>query len=131
MKLCVNCNTIKPNPSFSKDIKRKDHLKPYCKSCIAVQEKSRYSPEKESHRKRKQLYNCSKEQYESLFLSQGGLCAICGSGASLCIDHCHKTGKIRGLLCRLCNGFLGKINDDINSLNKVKDYLTKDTSYEI
>ena len=44
---------------------------------------------------------------------------------TLCIDHDHKTGKIRGLLCQNCNVSIGKFKEDINIMQKAIDYLKK------
>jgi Recombination endonuclease VII len=52
-------------------------------------------------------YNLTEEDYELLALQQDGVCAICGgrqkNGSLLCVDHDHKTGRVRGLLCWRCN----------------------------
>jgi hypothetical protein len=61
---------------------------------------------------------------------QGGVCAICGttlssvSGKDACLDHDHSTGRIRGVLCRLCNGLEGKIK---NITNRIKSRCTAET----
>lgn len=52
-------------------------------------------------------YGITPEKYAELLEAQKGLCAICGKAKRLVVDHDHKTGEIRGLLCRICNGFLG------------------------
>ncbi len=67
------------------------------------------------------------ELYEQMYASQGGLCAICGNGMThgqrLCADHCHKTGKARGLLCRYCNGMLGVHRDNPEIFERAAQYL--------
>lgn len=69
----------------------------------------------------KYRYGITKQDKQTIIEKQQGLCAICGNalktgkgGAQL--DHCHKTGKIRGVLCMPCNVFLGKIKDDPTKL---------------
>lgn len=66
---------------------------------------------------------------------QNGLCAICGNPEKafmktkvmyLAIDHNHKTGEIRGLLCTNCNNGLGRFKDNIDLLNKAIAYIEKD-----
>ena len=58
------------------------------------------------------------------------VCAICekpgdGKWKKLCVDHDHKTGKVRQLLCRNCNMILGQVDDNINHLEKLTEYLQK------
>lgn len=75
-------------------------------------------------------FNITLEQYNEMLLSQNSVCAICFKHdekevRSLAVDHCHKTGKIRGLLCRYCNQALGILNDDIERIKKAVEYLSK------
>jgi Autographiviridae endonuclease VII len=62
----------------------------------------------------KSRYGLSREDYDALLARQGGVCAICAKPPekTLCVDHCHATGKVRGLLCRQCNFGLGCLGDD-------------------
>src|SRR5262245_32129606 len=62
---------------------------------------------------------------DALFARQGGLCAICRkpSKLRLCVDHCHVTGMIRGLLCRKCNAGLGCLGEDQRALVAALAYL--------
>jgi len=70
--------------------------------------------------------------YNKMLEAQGGECAICGSrvadkaGRMLHVDHCHKTGKVRGLLCTNCNTGLGKFKDDSILMLKAISYLKGD-----
>jgi len=68
-------------------------------------------------------------QYNEILKQQGGGCAICGgvntNGKRLAVDHCHKTGKNRGLLCTACNSGLGHFHDDINNLASAIKYLSR------
>jgi hypothetical protein len=79
-------------------------------------------------------YGISLENYRDLYIEQDGKCYICSStgfkiepnsGTDLAIDHCHETGKVRGLLCHNCNRALGLLKDNLNYLNRAKEYLTK------
>lgn len=73
-------------------------------------------------------YNITIETYNEIFSLQNGVCAICGSdnnGNSLFVDHCHKTNKTRGLLCRKCNSGIGMLKDDIHLLENAVAYLRK------
>jgi len=84
-------------------------------------------PNSDKNRRLKQKFGITLEQYEEILSKQNGLCAICSStektGKRLAVDHCHKTGKVRGILCMKCNTSLGKINDDISILEKMIFYL--------
>lgn len=73
---------------------------------------------------------------EKLKEEQGNRCAICGTHADdiphanfkhnpLVIDHCHTTGKVRGLLCPTCNSGLGHFHDDVGKLANAIAYLSK------
>lgn len=84
------------------------------------------------------LYGLTAEDYRRLFDSQGGKCAFCGTTdggrkvpawkwgvGTLSIDHCHKTGHVRGLLCHLCNVRLGAYENLVDAIGdtRIKDYL--------
>ena len=74
----------------------------------------------------KREYGITPERYDELFACQGGKGAICGAQSprkKLAVDHCHETGKVRGLLCGSCNTGLGKLGDNIEGLRKALQYL--------
>ena len=90
----------------------------------------------EEHRKWKKFivkrYGITHEEYYEMLAQQNNGCKICGSTDNnnercesnrLFIDHCHKTNKVRGLLCSKCNHGLGQFNDDIDRLQKAIEYL--------
>ena len=76
-------------------------------------------------------YGISPEWYEIKIVEQKNKCAICGSEDPhspwkiFAIDHCHATGKVRGLLCHKCNTGLGQFRDNPQLLTKAADYLIK------
>lgn len=84
---------------------------------------------RKSHLKRR--YGMTLEQYQVLFDAQEGCCAICGEHhtnvphSQLMVDHCHETGKVRQLLCDLCNTAIGKFKDKPELLDKAAAYLRK------
>lgn len=72
------------------------------------------------------------DDYERIYNKQGGVCAICGQPEirryngniiKLAVDHCHETGKVRGLLCSMCNLSLGGFNDSADLLKNAINYL--------
>lgn len=73
-------------------------------------------------------YGLSESSYKELIEVQNNLCAICGKkdeGKVLCVDHDHKTGQVRGLLCNNCNIGLGNLKDDIQIFQSAIEYLHK------
>ena len=75
-------------------------------------------------------YGINLKEYNEMINEQNGCCAICGRHQlelfnTLAVDHCHITGKVRGLLCMDCNVGIGKLKDDIDLLKKSIDYLSK------
>jgi Recombination endonuclease VII len=73
----------------------------------------------------KRRYGISRADYAALLARQGGVCAICGKPPekTLCVDHCHSTGRIRGLLCRKCNFGLGCYAEDQAAMIAALAYL--------
>lgn len=75
----------------------------------------------------KTKFGLSSNEFSKMSESQHGLCLICGNPPkrfkNLSVDHDHKTGEIRGLLCLVCNLVLGHAKDDINYLTKCINYL--------
>lgn len=80
-------------------------------------------------------YGLTPEEYLAMLEAQDWKCAICGTdkpssreGDSFHIDHCHSTGKVRGLLCMKCNTGLGMFSDNTDMLRAAMDYLTRSLS---
>lgn len=69
-------------------------------------------------------YGLSTLDYNKMFDEQGGKCKICNKELKLVVDHCHNTGKIRGLLCNGCNVGLGCFKDDKELLSLAVTYLS-------
>lgn len=73
-------------------------------------------------------FNITPDDYKKMLMSQDGKCKICGKSEKiinrgLAVDHCHETGRVRGLLCNSCNLGLGKFKDSIEVLEKALEYL--------
>ena len=76
----------------------------------------------------KRLYGITEEAYLGMLAAQGGLCAIChgppnGMATNLTVDHCHRTGKVCGLLCVSCNGAIGYLKEDPCIAERARDYI--------
>lgn len=76
---------------------------------------------------RKRLYGLSDEAYKALLERQNNCCALCGYplGKNPCVDHCHITGKVRGLLHHKCNSGLGMFDDSLKKVAAAFEYLVK------
>jgi hypothetical protein len=139
MKKCSTCKEEKPVFSFGKHNIRPDGLRISCKECESKRSKELRKKALESDyigtrlKERagnlKRMFGMSLEDYEQRATKQNNVCAICQkqckSGKRLAVDHNHKTGKIRDLLCGNCNGGLGKFQDDPELLEKAAEYLRK------
>jgi hypothetical protein len=133
---CKSCNIVKA-AKWAKD--NREHRRRHClKYDDAHREKIR-----DWHRKNragktqeqrraphlKRMYGMTPEQYSELLLKQGGTCALCpartgkASGGYLFVDHDHRTGNVRGLLCVSCNTALGLLGDDPEHLTRALRYL--------
>jgi len=79
----------------------------------------------------KREFKITEDYYNNLFITQNNICAICLNPETskkkkrLCLDHCHRTGKIRELLCNKCNLLLANVNDSIEILISAVNYLKK------
>lgn len=156
-KACTKCKETKLFTEFYKS-RSTSGYRSWCKQCTLKRDKERYHTDPEykdskigklrhrwntdpeawskrqltvrkSHLKRH--YGMTLEQYQTMFDSQLGCCAICGEyhtnvpHSQLMVDHCHETGKVRQLLCDLCNTALGKFKDKPELLDKAAAYLRK------
>lgn len=135
MKICCRCKEDKPLEEFGGYRKAKDGLKSECKSCEREKQRKwrRNNPVKIARRARKAALKCfyglTLLAYEERLQEQGGVCKICGgnnpSGKQLSVDHDHKTGEIRGLLCSKCNTGIGLFDDSPERLRATANYLDK------
>lgn len=119
-KVCIDCKKEKPIEDFWLRRDRKYGMS-VCKICNGLRVKAwRHTPEGKLARKK---YNLSKnfgmtlEDWDTLYFQQDGKCAICERdfsqiGKTPSVDHDHKTGRIRGLLCPVCNQWLGLVQDN-------------------
>ena len=104
-----------------------------CNECYKEYRRKNKKDEKESNRlyQKKTKYGLNAEEYYSMFESQNNKCAICGEEFSdsnkAFVDHCHKTNKVRGLLCTRCNLLLGMAKDNIETLQNAIKYLSQDS----
>jgi len=132
MKICTKCNIEKPKTEFYKENRSKQGIQSMCKLCFKKWQQSNEGKISARKAHLAQKYNITLQDYDDLLLKQNNCCAICGenvencekgSGHRLAVDHCHTTGKVRGLLCSACNILLGKAKDNISILQSAINYL--------
>lgn len=111
---------------------KKERLKNDKEYAEKVRSRDRSRPREQIKNNRlKSVYGISLEAFNKKILEQNSKCAICGSAfgdklkRSLHVDHCHKTNKVRGLLCSNCNLGLGSFRDSIELLEIAISYLRK------
>jgi hypothetical protein len=128
MKPCSSCKQHLPSDRFSPDKSKSTGLASICKECRNKRYSTRYSKQYRDAALKKK-YNMEPGDYDVMLESQGGVCKICHSTETgrgdqwFVVDHCHKTNKIRGLLCNTCNRALGLFKDDISYLEQAIHYL--------
>ncbi|WP_091462479.1 endonuclease VII domain-containing protein [Micromonospora inyonensis] len=97
----------------------------YCKPCHNTRtretKKRLYGGTREYHLRRR--YGIGKKEFDELLAEQGGVCAICGASEPQHVDHDHRNGWVRGILCFNCNGGLGQFRDDQSRLAGAITYL--------
>lgn len=98
--------------------------KEYRQQCERDRYHNKSEKEKQAYKMNVSKYNISVEDYYKLAEKQEQACAICKEVVKpLCIDHCHSTDIVRGLLCRTCNACLGMAKDNILILQSAIEYL--------
>jgi hypothetical protein len=86
------------------------------------------NPDKRRDAYYRRTYGITLDEYNNLHLNQSGKCKLCKDvevlpKSRLGVDHCHDTGRIRGLLCDLCNTALGRLGDSVESIERVLAYV--------
>jgi hypothetical protein len=115
-KTCVKCTRLLPSQFYLLNKSCKDGLNGWCKECA-----------KDAVLQNK--YGITLDKYKTMLIAQNHSCAICktkdpmGPTGEFVVDHCHTSGKVRGLLCNHCNTGLGKLGDTVESLEKAISYL--------
>lgn len=138
MKHCKTCNTTKPLSDFGLLRGKPRHI---CKDCRKIESKQWYENNKDRKKELSKQYKHIKkdkdlqttygidlETYNAMLATQGNCCKICGTHReqlkrALCVDHCHTTGTVRGLLCDTCNRSLGLLKDSVKILERAIKYL--------
>lgn len=116
MLTCTKCKEQKPATKeyFPTHNKKKNGLDSWCRSC-----RSTYR-----NNINRGVFRDSISDEDLIHLKETTKeCVICGSSGPLVVDHCHKTNKVRGILCNHCNLALGHFKDDTDLLEYARIYL--------
>ena len=131
-KKCFKCDEDLKLKNFYSRLNKKSGTKYYQSKCIKCFNVYDYNSDKNF--KLKKAYGITLNEYNDLLSKQEGKCMICQSDnngfyrkkpRAFAVDHCHTTGKIRGLLCSDCNTGIGFLKDNIDLLNNAIKYLNK------
>lgn len=142
-KYCPKCKKTKQVTHFHKDRGSASGCQPYCKLCINNANRQRYRDDPvryaaiskrwqaknvESYRRykkqqRARRFGITVKRLEELEVKANGHCQICRQKCVLHLDHCHKTKRVRGLLCSHCNKGLGQFRDNPSFLAAAITYL--------
>ena len=140
MKQCIKCNETKDLSNFSfrnfklKDGSIKSRPYPYCKPCrvklngesFRKMGKKRCKTTQKDYKLRSK-YDITLSDFHKQMEFQNNVCAICKgqfeSERKTHVDHCHSTGKIRGILCSACNHALGMFKDNVETMQTALDYI--------
>ncbi len=136
-KRCGVCHEWKSISEFSTNGKKRHRW--LCKECEAYRhrEERAISPSRFKDTALRRIYGLTLAQYNAMLDAQGGVCKSCGKPETaidkrdgkllyLAVDHCHRTGVIRGLLCRGCNAALGQLQEDPERMRALAAYIERD-----
>jgi hypothetical protein len=122
VRRCYKCQVTLPGA-------KRQPGKAVCDDCRVDPRKYRVNHEQ---RRRLRKYGLTQEQYDQLLASQGGRCPGCGTDdpgvKGWAIDHCHRSGKVRALLCMRCNTMAGLADEDPAILRALADWLERQTA---
>ena len=141
VRKCSRCGVEQPDEQFrTRPTNRPAERSSFCITCARAErnkwqrEWQRKNPEKARNIELKRRHGITSEDYDEVFVEQGGICAVCrrppgsvGTGqkskGTLAVDHCHKTGTFRGLLCTNCNLGLGSFFENPDLLLSAAAYI--------
>lgn len=143
-KACTKCRAVKPLGDFHSHKGTTLGVTSACKVCVNAASKAWREANRERYRQtyrewenrnrekrrgrrqeqeRLRVYGITPTEYDFLLATQDEHCAMCPSADRLVVDHCHDTGRVRGLLCHACNVGIGFLRDDPAILRSAIRYL--------
>lgn len=148
-KACSKCGETKPTDAFWKDSRYRGGYQHQCKACkykvseewrkrnresvnAKQREYQRANPDVARRSWVKKKYGMTWDEYQSMVFTHDNRCGVCWRtadeaepGRLLSVDHCHETGRVRGLLCGGCNRALGLLQDDVLRIRKLAEYVER------
>jgi hypothetical protein len=152
LKFCNGCESDLPHSRFY--LRKDGYYNSRCKTCTIERQREyrKRNPERyraysrkwgrENREKKAEIqaawvaayplrryalkYGIDESELAQMFAAADGRCNLCDKTSRLNIDHCHDTGKVRGLLCTSCNTALGKLGDRVEDLRRAIRYLEGD-----
>jgi len=133
IKICSTCKTTKGLSEFNKNCHSLDGHYSICRECTKKKANLRYQ-HKDKFQYTKRMYGIDKEGILSLLHNQNNKCLLCDTEFEVysrdtkrqfTVDHCHVTGRVRGLLCHHCNIGLGMFKDNEETMLKAIAYIKK------
>lgn len=137
MKRCTVCKEDKPLTEFVKRSDSPSKLRSGCRQCASKSKRKWVVENKEhisdySYQRRLRDYGITQEEHEAMLAKQKGCCKICGvkfgeyrTGQTAVIDHCHRKGHVRGILCMKCNTGIGLFSDKTERIKSAIKYLNE------
>jgi hypothetical protein len=129
---CLRCGKTKTWNDMTKNVRSHGGRRKQCKVCsnevARIRYDSNFEKYQDENRRRylKRKYGITQEEYLVLVEAHDGRCAICHqppNKGSLVVDHCHDSGKVRGLLCISCNRSIGGLGDSVEGVMRAVRYL--------
>lgn len=159
-KTCQHCKALKPLTAFNREVVRHDGLRRRCKTCDAAhvtewrrnnldkaaklqKEWRQKNPNRSADYSLRKNYGIELGTYDKMLAEQEGRCAICGTTAPggqprkdgtparFHVDHCHDSGKVRGLLCHNCNVGIGNMRHSKEILEKAIAYVKNQPNEDV
>ena len=116
-RVCARCGELRP-------LERFEPRRRVCRDCVNAARRASGRRSYTSERHRRYTYGLRDDEYRSMVARQGGRCAVCARlTRPLYVDHDHRTGKLRGLLCDRCNRAIGHLQDSPGVCRAAAEYL--------
>ncbi|KPC68625.1 hypothetical protein ADL35_42840 [Streptomyces sp. NRRL WC-3753] len=110
-KRCPQCEKVKPHSDWERNRSSSDGWASYCR---AERNRTGYF---------KRKYGLAPAELDAMIAEQQGVCCICLTAPAEHVDHCHETGRVRGVLCFSCNAALGQFKDRPDAIRRAAAYV--------